>query len=68
MKQSRIFCNECKGRIFWDGPGLYASKIETDTNMEVFYKLDGNEEAWQMGLSTPFWLDSVPPNTEILVK
>lgn len=27
-----------------------------------------NEEAWQMGLSTPFWLDFVPPNTENLVK
>ena len=66
-----------KGRIFWQGSGWYASRIEGDSGMEVIMPLEtaggdrrwpsqsGELEARQKGLGTPFWLSEKPATIEI---
>ena len=66
------------GRIFWDGAGWYASRVEGDTGMEVVLPLEcssdskrlptqaQSEEARQKGLGSPFYLTEIPSGFENL--
>lgn len=60
------------GRIFWNGPGWYASRVEGDSGMEAMMPLESrsdsqripslrqSEEARQKGLGSPFYLSEAP--------
>ena len=64
------------GRIFWNGAGWYASRVEGDSGMEVMLPLEcgsdsvnlptqaQSEEARQKGLGSPFYLTGIPSGFE----